>query len=118
MINRHNFYVGIFYYMLGNIRPRYRSSLKCIQLLCVLKASYIQKLGINVVLQPFMEELKLLEQVGSNKLLITNCTTIATVHICVGWWCFVENQWRGTCISWYSNGCHCRPPSKPIARWL
>ena len=51
--------------MLGNIRPCYRSSLKSIQLVCILKASYIQKVGMNAVLQPFINEVKLLEQVGA-----------------------------------------------------
>ena len=49
--------------MLGNLRPLFRSSLKSIQLLCILNASFIQKYGSNNVLQPFMNNIMLLEKV-------------------------------------------------------
>lgn len=52
--------------------PIHRSSLKSIQLVCVLKVDYLQKIGINAVLQPFMDELKCLEQVHD----ITVCSYI------------------------------------------
>ena len=57
------YFIGVFYYILGNVRPQFRSSLKSIQLVSILKASYIQKYGINSVLQPFMNDVKLLEKV-------------------------------------------------------
>ena len=41
----------------------FRSSLKSIQLVCIVKAKYIPKYGINAVLQPFMDDIKLLERV-------------------------------------------------------
>ncbi len=56
--------IGIFYYTLGNIRPRLRSSLKSIHLVCVVKTKLIQKYGINAVLEPFVNDLKLLERVN------------------------------------------------------
>lgn len=59
------FNTGIFYYMLGNLRPMFRSSLKSIQLLCIVKAGFIQKYGSNCVLQPFMNDIALLEKVLS-----------------------------------------------------
>jgi hypothetical protein len=54
---------GAFYYTLGNVGPLYRSSLKSIQLLCLCKTLYIKKYGIDAVLQPFMNDLRKLEQV-------------------------------------------------------
>ena len=65
------FYVGVFYYTLGNIRPQYRALLKCIQLVCIVNVNTLQEVGINVVLSPFMEDIKLLEQVRmDNNLLV------------------------------------------------
>ena len=49
--------------MLGNFSPQFRSSLKSIQLVSILKASFIQKYGVNSVLQPFMDEILALEKV-------------------------------------------------------
>ena len=43
--------------------PIHRSSLRSIQLVCVVKVDHLQKVGINAVLQPFMDELKYLVQV-------------------------------------------------------
>ena len=54
---------ALFYYTLGNISPRYRSSLRAIQLLAVLKTSDLQKYGCRKVLEQFMDDIKLLEQV-------------------------------------------------------
>ena len=55
--------IFVFYYILGIVRPQFRSSLKSIQLVSISKASYIQKYGINSVLKPFMDDVKLLEKV-------------------------------------------------------
>ena len=64
--------LGIFYYMLGNVSPQFRSSLKSIQLVSILKASLIQKYGVNSVLQPFMDEILALEKV---------CNYSNTIHV-------------------------------------
>ena len=72
--DRNNFFIiimlhllvhtALFYYTLGNISPAYRSSLKCIQLLTVVKYNDLVKYGIDTILSPFMEDLKLLEAVS------------------------------------------------------
>ena len=59
-------YIGLFYYTLGNIRPSYRSTLKAIQLVCIFKVQDLQEVGINKILSPFVDDLKLLEQVKYN----------------------------------------------------
>ena len=51
-----------FYYVLGNLSPRLRSSLKAIQLLAVTKCSVVNKYGSNVILHSFMEDIKVLEK--------------------------------------------------------
>ena len=56
-------YLGLFYYVLGNIHPRLRAGLQCIQLVAVVKTSHITSYGIDKVLQPFMEDVQLLEKV-------------------------------------------------------
>lgn len=56
---------GLFYYQLGNINPKYRSTLHSIQLLAVVKCSYIDKYGVDVILEPMMEAVKELETVRS-----------------------------------------------------
>ena len=57
------FFLVFFYYVLGNLSPRLRSSLKAIQLLAVTKCSVVNKYGSNVILYPFMEDIKVLEEV-------------------------------------------------------
>ena len=55
---------ALFYYMLGNISPSRRSSLKCIQLVTVVKSMDVSKYGIDKVLKPFMEDIQKLEHVS------------------------------------------------------
>lgn len=55
--------IALFYYTLGNISPKYRSRMRCIQLLTVVKSTVLQTYGVDTILEPFMEDLKALEQV-------------------------------------------------------
>lgn len=55
---------ALFYYTLGNISPKYRSTLRCVQLLAVLKSNQLQEYGVSAVLQPFMEDLCSIEHVS------------------------------------------------------
>ena len=57
-------HVGMFYYLLGNISPYLRSQLRSIQLFAAVKAPIIEKYGVDVVLEPFMRDLKVLEEVS------------------------------------------------------
>ncbi len=54
---------GLFYYMLGNIDPKFRSHADCIQLLAVVRTELITKYGVNKILEPFINNIKLLEEV-------------------------------------------------------
>ena len=62
------FTVAMFYYLLGNIQPKYRSKLKVIQLIAVAKSSMIAKHGVDAVLKPFVEDMKKLEKVDYNNI--------------------------------------------------
>lgn len=52
---------GLFYYTLGNLDPKLRSTLDSICLLTIVKVSVIQAHGIDAVLEPFVEAVKKLE---------------------------------------------------------
>jgi hypothetical protein len=55
---------ALFCYTLRNLRLSLRSSLKCIQLVAVTKSDHISKYGIDVILEPHMNSIKMLEQVN------------------------------------------------------
>ena len=58
--------VGAFYFLLGNIQPALRSSLKVIQLVTMVKQSLINYYGIDKILEPFMESIQQLESVSNS----------------------------------------------------
>lgn len=49
------------------IQPKLRSKLQSIQLLCIVKDVFVQQYGIDAILSPFVEEIKLLEDVSGIK---------------------------------------------------
>ena len=55
--------VGMFYYMLGNLSPYLRSQIRAIQLLAVCKTQVVERYGVDVILESFMNDLKILEEV-------------------------------------------------------
>ena len=55
--------LGLVYYLLGNLHPKFRSSLKSIQLLCVARNDIIVKYGIDEILKPVTESIQELEMV-------------------------------------------------------
>lgn len=56
-------HIGVVYFTLGNLHPKYRSSLKGILLLNVTYYSQIQRYGIDAVLEPIFKDVKQLEEV-------------------------------------------------------
>lgn len=52
---------AMFYYVLGNIHPKYRLTLAAIQLLTAVKHIHLNQYGIDKILEPFIEEVKELE---------------------------------------------------------
>ena len=57
-------YIGLFYYILGNLEPRLRSPINSIQLVAVVKTSVIDTYGIDKVLEPFVQDVMKLESVS------------------------------------------------------
>ena len=60
-----NCYTGLFYYIIGNIEPKLRSSLRNIQLIACVKAPLIQEYGFEKVLEPFIEDANKLSNVST-----------------------------------------------------
>ena len=56
--------VGLFYWVLLNVHPCHRSSLRFIQLLAVAKSNHIQSYGIDAVLEPAINDLQTLANVS------------------------------------------------------
>ena len=52
--------IGVFYYVLGDIRPQFRAKLTNIQLLLITKYDTVKEFGM---LQPIVDDLKKLESV-------------------------------------------------------
>ena len=55
--------LAMFYYTLGNISPKFRSTTKMIQLVAVTKYTVLEEYGFNEILQPFMVSIRSLESV-------------------------------------------------------
>lgn len=58
------FKLGCMFFTLGNIRPIYRSGLKAIFLISIAKSTTIKANGIDSILEPFLKDLKTLQQTG------------------------------------------------------
>jgi len=54
----------VFYYSLSNLKPSLRSVLQSIQLVAVVKTSFIDKYGVDTILEPFMDDVCKLEKVN------------------------------------------------------
>ena len=64
------------YYLLGNLRS--------IQLLAVVKAPIIEKYGMEVILEPFMRDLKVLEEVSIIFTMFASHPQLRTLNVQVG----------------------------------
>lgn len=68
----------MFYYTLGNLKPRLRADLKAIQLIAVVKHTHLKEYGLASVLKPFIDDMNILSKV---------CTYVAAyivqVHACI-----------------------------------
>ena len=59
-----NFCLGVFCYLLGNLPPMLRSSLKVIQLVSIVCHSTLMKYGVDKILEPFITAVKCFEKVS------------------------------------------------------
>lgn len=51
------YFTGVFYFTLGNILPKHRSSLKAIYLLALVKSKHLDEYGFEDILQPFITDM-------------------------------------------------------------
>ena len=56
--------LGIVLFTLGNIHPKYRSSLRVIHLVLAVTTPIMEKYGMDLILQPFIRDLKILASQG------------------------------------------------------
>lgn len=61
--NHSYFYAGLFYYFIGNIHPKMRSSVRCTQLIACVTIPNLNKYGFQSVLRPFIEDVNKLREV-------------------------------------------------------
>ena len=69
--------LGCLFFMLGNIRPKYRSTLKAINLVAVARHADVVKYGLDIFLTPFVQDLKTLYCDG---ITVTVGSDIRTFH--------------------------------------
>lgn len=69
---------ALFYYVLGNVSPMYRSTMKSIQLLAITKSTVLQSYGADRVLENFMEDIGELE---------VSLHIISTADVCYVYFC-------------------------------
>lgn len=58
------FHTALFYYVLGNLHPKLRSTLRCIQLIAAVTYPNLTQYGFKNVLQPFIEDANKLSDVS------------------------------------------------------
>lgn len=93
--------IGIFYFTLGNVRPKYRSKLSTIQLVAIVKHKYLSVYGMDAVLRPFVDMKKLVSITLNGKCMY--------MYILYGWqflwgaWCFSLISW----LIWLSQVSYC-----------
>lgn len=56
--------VGLFYWVLLNVHPCHRSTLRFIQLLAVAKSNHILSYGIDAILEPAINDIQTLANVS------------------------------------------------------
>ena len=64
LMHTYIYVLGAFYFMLGNLSPRFRSKISNIQLLLLAKYSLVAEFGIDRLLQPIVEDIRKLESVN------------------------------------------------------
>ena len=56
--------LALFYYTLANLEPKYRATLKAIQLIAVVTYPLLKQYGFSSILQLFIEDMNKLRRVG------------------------------------------------------
>ena len=73
-------YIGDFYFSLGNMKPCYRSTTNMVFLIALCKVPILKKFGVNIILEPFMQDIKHLE--AMLPIIIMESPFVASTPIC------------------------------------
>ena len=73
------FYIGCFYFTLGNMRPQLWSTIKAIQLIALAKTSHNYQYGISPILQCITDDILHLEKVHMNYIYV--CINIIILQV-------------------------------------
>ena len=86
--------LGLFYYIIANLRPELRSTYRCIQLISIVMSPVLIKYGFDEVLKPFVRDVNNLGN-ASTKLSYFMFYFMFTknVYMLSGWNC-CANQWK------------------------
>lgn len=74
---------GAFYYLLGNMSPRFRSKIQNIQLLLLAKYSSVAEFGIDRILEPIVEDIQKLELVNSCMHMYVHANLVSLLIVCI-----------------------------------
>ena len=58
MYNATHVYPAVFYFVLGNVSPLFRSKTRHIQLVALAKSQHLKKYGVNAILEPIVNDIK------------------------------------------------------------
>ncbi|ORU93861.1 MAG: hypothetical protein A6F71_09060 [Cycloclasticus sp. symbiont of Poecilosclerida sp. M] len=83
--------LGCIFFSIGNLRPQFRSWLRCIFVVSMVSAVVIRKHGMNSFLQPFVDSMKMLSSEG-----LTVSINGKNTHFKVGLLSMLAQSW-GTC---------------------
>ena len=75
-------HTGAFYYLLGNLSPRFRSKIHNIQLLLLAKYSSVAEYGIDRILNSIVEDVRILESVCVYMYMHAYNACISVLHVC------------------------------------
>ena len=65
--------IAVFYFVLGNLPPLFRSKVSRIQLAAIVKSELLKKYGANKILKPIIEDIKKLVSNHIYCILLTSC---------------------------------------------
>ncbi len=69
-------FIGVFYYILGNVRPMFRSRMQAIHLFALAKASDIRCFGYDSLIKPFIQQVNELGKVR------VSCACVRLYNLC------------------------------------
>ena len=88
---------GMFYYVLGNIRPQLQSTCRIVQLIACVECPTLGKYGFEKVLEPFIEDVNTLCDVCAMCILSGTCFNLYHNY------CLLFKEGISVTVSWASS---------------